>query len=33
GEEMNKFIDALKMKDTATACYKYVTQNNLEKTY
>ncbi len=32
-EEMNKFIDALKMKDTATACYKYVTQNNLEKTY
>ncbi|MHA1303501.1 MAG: class II fructose-bisphosphate aldolase [Candidatus Heimdallarchaeaceae archaeon] len=31
--EMTKFIEALKMKSTAEACYKYIIENNLENTY
>ncbi len=31
--DMNDFIEALKMEDTAKLCYKYITENNLENTY
>ncbi|NPD89926.1 MAG: class II fructose-bisphosphate aldolase [Asgard group archaeon] len=31
--DMNAFIDALKMKDSAVVCLDYITENNLSKTY
>ena len=31
--DMNDFMDALKMKNSASLCYQYIVENNLEKTY
>ncbi|MCK5408888.1 MAG: class II fructose-bisphosphate aldolase, partial [Candidatus Heimdallarchaeota archaeon] len=31
--DMNDFIEALKMKDTANLCYNYIVENNLSNTY
>ncbi len=31
--DMNEFIEALKMKGTASLCYKYIIENNLSNTY